>query len=180
MGFVAGVEEFALSVGSDGENLAFVAGGDVENAVGAERDIPDIFCFGIEEDGFFARDGDAIDLAVRGSGNVESAFGVEGDRLGDKIGGFKNGGRFAAVIEAKNFCGRAASGIESAFGVDAKRPEIGSVGVGEKSEFWGEFQAAVATDGYAVGGAFEKFFVSGLEPAASVLGVKREKDDAMK
>ena len=55
MGFVAVVEEFALTVWRHGEDLAFVSGGDVENAVGAEHEVPDVFRFGIEEDGFSRR-----------------------------------------------------------------------------------------------------------------------------
>jgi len=172
---VAGVEEFALAVGRDGEDLAFVACGYVENAIGAESDVPDVFCFGIEEDRFFTGRGDAIDLAVGGSGHIERAAGVEGHRLGYEVGGFKDGSRFAVVVEAKNFCGRAAGSIESAFGVDTERPEIGGVGVGEQREFWSEFKAAVAADGYAVGRAFEEFFIGGLQPAAGMLGAKKGK-----
>ena len=90
--------------------------------------------------------------------------------MGYQICGFKNGGRFAVAVEAENFCRRAACGIESAFGVDAKRPEIGGVGVGEEREFGSEFEAAVAADGYAMGCAFEEFFIGGLQPAASMFG----------
>src|SRR5580700_349224 len=175
MGFVAGVEKFALAVGGDGEDLALVACGYVENAVGAESEVPNVFCFGIEEDGFFAGRGDAIDLAVGGSGHIEHASGVEDDRLGHQICGFKNGGRFAAVVEAKNFCRRSAGGEQSALGGDAKRPEIGGVGVGEQREFGSELEAAVAADGHAMSRTFEEFFIGGLEPAASMLGAKKGK-----
>src|SRR4029077_20506556 len=42
VGFIAGVEKFALAVRTDGKDLAFVASGDVERAVRAEREIPDV------------------------------------------------------------------------------------------------------------------------------------------
>lgn len=177
VGLVTAVKEFAFAVGRDGEDQAFVAGGDVENAVGAKSDVPDVFCFGIEEDGFFAGGGDAIDLAVGRSGDVKSAFGVEGDSLGDEIGRVKDDSGFACPIEAKNFCGRTASGVERAFGVDAKRPEIRGVGVGEESKFRGELESAVAANSNTVSGAFEEFFVRGLEPAAGVFGVERRRKE---
>jgi len=72
-------------------------------------------------------------------------------------------------------CRRSAGGVQSAFGVDAKRPEIGGVGVGEEREFGSEFEAAVAANGYAMGCAFEEFFIGGLEPAAGMLGAKKGK-----
>ncbi len=50
--FVAGVKEFALAVGSDGENPPFIPGGDVEGAVRAEGEIPNVFRFGIEKTDF--------------------------------------------------------------------------------------------------------------------------------
>src|SRR6266852_315564 len=62
--FVAGVEEFALAVRRNGEDLAFVAGGDVQRAIGCEGQIPNVFCFGVEEDVFFTGGRDAINLAV--------------------------------------------------------------------------------------------------------------------
>jgi hypothetical protein len=101
MGFVAGVEEFALAVGRNGEDLSFIASGDEERAVGSKGEIPDVFGLGIEEDGLFASGGDAIDLAVGRRGYVERAFGVEGDGLGDEIGGFKNRDWLARAIAIK-------------------------------------------------------------------------------
>jgi hypothetical protein len=177
VGFVAGIKEFAFTIGGDREDLAFVAGGDVKNAVGAESDVPDVFCFGIEEDRFFAGRGDAIDLPVGRSGDVQSAFGVESNRLGDEIGGVKDDGGFARPIEPENFCRRATGGVERAFGIEAKRPEIRGVGVGEESKFWGELEAAVAANSNTVSGAFEEFFVRGLEPAAGVFGEKRRRKE---
>jgi len=50
MGFIAGVEKFALAVGRDRENLSLVAGRDVQGAIGAELDVPDIFGLRVEED----------------------------------------------------------------------------------------------------------------------------------
>ncbi len=54
VGFVAGVKELAFAVGRNGEDLALVASGDVKGTVGSEGEIPDVFGFGVEEDGFFA------------------------------------------------------------------------------------------------------------------------------
>jgi len=97
--------------------------------------------------------------------------------LGDQIGRVKDDSGFACPIEAKNFCGRAAGGVERAFGIEAKRPEIRGIGVGEESKFWSELEAAVAANGNTVGGAFEEFFVRGLEPAAGVFGEKRRRKE---
>ena len=120
MSLVAGVEEFTLAVGRDGEDLAFVACGYVEHAIGAESDVPNVFCFGIEEDGFFAGRGDAIDLAVGGCSDVKRAFGVEGDGLSDKIGRFKKRGRLACpvAVEAEDYGGRATRCVERTLRVD--------------------------------------------------------------
>jgi hypothetical protein len=79
--FVAGVEKFTLAIWRDGEDLSFVSGGDVESPVWPECQIPDVFCFGIEENGFFAGPRYAVNLAIGRSADIESAFGVEGDGL---------------------------------------------------------------------------------------------------
>ncbi len=55
--------------------------------------------------------------------------------------------------------------------------EIGGVGIGEKREFWSEFEAAVAADGYAVSRAFEEFFTKWSAASGSVCirdGLSRE------
>src|SRR6266403_2105593 len=130
--FVAGVEEFTLAVGRDRKDLSFVTGGDVESAVGSEREIPNIFCFGIEENGLLSRSRDPVNLAVGRSADIKSAFGIEADG-----------------------------------------PKIGSIRVGEQGEFGSEFEAAVAAHRDAMRGAFEEFIVSGLAPAAGVLGKNR-------
>jgi len=49
VGFVAGVEKFTLAVRGNGEDLTLVAGGDVESSVGRKREVPDVFCFWVEE-----------------------------------------------------------------------------------------------------------------------------------
>src|SRR5262249_25552257 len=54
VGFIAGIEKFALAVGRYRENLSLVAGRDVQGAIGAEFDVPDIFGLRVEKDGFFA------------------------------------------------------------------------------------------------------------------------------
>ncbi len=53
MSFVAGVEKFALAVGSYGEDLPLIACGNIKRAVSCEREIPDVFRLGIEEYSFF-------------------------------------------------------------------------------------------------------------------------------
>src|SRR5258708_13130819 len=75
--FVAGVKEFALAIGGDGEDLAFVTSGDVESSVGCECEVPDIFRLGIEENGFFAGSGDAVNLAISRSADLHTAFTVQ-------------------------------------------------------------------------------------------------------
>src|SRR5260370_39874104 len=70
----------------------------------------------------------------------------------------------------KGFCRRTSGGVEGAVGIDAHGPKIGRVCVGEQGEFGREFEAAVAADRHAVSGAFQEFIVSGLTPAAGVVG----------
>ncbi len=118
MSFVAGIEKLALSVGRDGEDLTFVAGGDVQRAVGCEGEIPDVFCFWVEEDQLFAGRRDAIDLAVGRGADVERSLGVEGNRLRREIARLKHRGGLAAGIEAENFGRRATRCVERTFGIE--------------------------------------------------------------
>ncbi len=105
--------------------------------------------------------------------NEERAFRIEGDDLGGEVRGVEDDGGFAVRIEAKYFRGRAARGVERAFGIDADGPQIRGIRVGEQREFWRELEAAIASHCHATGGALEELFVSGLAPAAGVLGKKR-------
>src|SRR5207253_11315667 len=77
---------------------------------------------------------------------------------------------FAGGIEAKYFCRRAARRIERAFGVEPDGPKIRSIRVSEQAEFRSEFEAAIAAHRHTMRGAFEEFIISGLAPAASMLG----------
>src|SRR5690348_6744547 len=87
--FVAGIEDFALAVGRDSEDLSLVAGGNVKSAVRRKREIPDVFCLGVEENGFFAVRRDFVNLAVGRSANIQRAFRIEGNGLRGKIGGIE-------------------------------------------------------------------------------------------
>ena len=135
----------------------------------------DVFCLGIEENGFFAGGGDAIDLAVRGSAYIKISLGIESDGLRGKFGGFENGdglhtcGGLARGVETKYFCRRTAGAVEDAFRVGVQRPEVGSVGIRQQREFRSQFEAAVAANRDTVSGAFQKFVVGGDAPVASVL-----------
>ena len=64
MRFLAGVEKLALAVGGYRKQLPFVPACDVERAVRAESQVPDVFRLGIEENGLLARGGNLVDLAV--------------------------------------------------------------------------------------------------------------------
>src|SRR6202035_2828051 len=77
VGFVARVKKFALAVGIHSENLTLIAGGHIESAVGGKCQVPNIFCLGIEEYGFFAGRRNAIYLAVRRSAHIKIALRVE-------------------------------------------------------------------------------------------------------
>src|SRR6266699_2376150 len=154
MGFIAGIEESTFAVGRKGE-------------------VPDVFCLGIEENGFVTRSSNSVNLAVGRSADIESAFGVKGNGLRGEVRGIEDDGRFAIRIEAKYSRGRAAGSVERALGIEPDRPEIGSIRVGEQSEFGREFEAAIAAHRHAMRGAFEEFIVCGLAPAASVLGEGR-------
>jgi len=170
--FVAGVEKLAFAVGPDGEDLSFVTGGDIKSSVGRKSEVPDVFRFGFEENGFLAGSRDPVNLAVGRSADIESAFGVKGDGLRGEIRGIENVGRFAVRIEAKYFRRRTAGSVEHALRIESYGPKIGSIRVGKQSDFGREFEAAVAAHRHAVRGAFEKFFVIGLAPATGVLGKK--------
>src|SRR5882762_3339156 len=132
MRFVAAIEQFALTIRRDSEDLPLIAGRDEQSAVRAKSEIPNVFRFWIKEDGFFAGCGDAIDLAVRRRGHIKRAFGVEGNCLRDEIGRLENGGGLArsAAFKAEDLCRRTAGGVERALRIDAQRPEIGSVCIG--------------------------------------------------
>src|SRR5216683_5333637 len=173
MCFVAGVEEFTFAVGRDGEYLTFVTSSDIEGSVGRKGQVPDVFCFGIEENGLLAGSRDSINLAVGGSADVERAFGVKGDGLCGEVRGIEDHGRLAVRIEAKYFRRRAARSVKRALGIEADGPKIGGIRIGQQSEFRRELKSAIAAHGHAMRGAFEEFFVSGLAPAASVLGEGR-------
>src|SRR5882762_10153159 len=185
MGFIAAIEKFTFTIRRDSENLAFIAGCDEESAVRAKSEIPNVFRFGVKEDGFFAGCGNAIDLAVRRCGYIKRAFGVEGNGLCDEVGGLENGGGLAccAAFKAEDFCRGSAGGVERALRVNAQRPKIGSVRIGNKSEFWRQLQPAIAAHRYAVGSAFKKIFIGGLAPGPRVLCQERrrgEREEAKK
>src|SRR2546421_1452455 len=56
------------------------------------------------------------------------------------------------------------------FWIEVDGPKIRGIGVGKQGDFGREFEAAVAAHSHTVRRAFEKFFVSGLAPAAGVGG----------
>src|SRR5713101_5651887 len=76
-------------------------------------------------------------------------------------------------FESKYFRRRAARSVKRALGIEADGPKIGGIRIGQQSEFRRELKSAIAAHGHAMRGAFEEFFVSGLAPAASVLGEGR-------
>src|SRR6267154_162772 len=137
MRFVAAIEKFTLAIRRDTENLPLISGCDEESTVRAKSEIPDVFRFRIKEDGFFAGWRNAIDLAVRRRGHIKHGFGVEGNCLRDEIGRLENGGGLTccAAFKAEDLCRGAAGGVKRALGIDAQRPEIGSVGIGDKRKF---------------------------------------------
>src|SRR5258707_6700557 len=126
MRFVAAIEKFALAIRRDSEDLPLIAGCDEESAVRAKSEIPDVFRFRVEEDGFFARRGNAIDLAVRRRGYIKRAFGVEGNGLCDEVGRLENGGGLAccAAFKTEDLCRRSAGSVERALGIDTQGPQI--------------------------------------------------------
>ena len=131
MRFVAGVEKLAFAVGPDGEDLSFVTGGDIKSSVGRKSEVPDVFRFGFEENGFLAGSRDPVNLAVGRSADIQSAFGVKGDSLRGEIRGIESDDRFTVRIEAKYFRRRAAGSVENALGIEAYGPKIGSIRVGK-------------------------------------------------
>src|SRR5437773_2455656 len=126
--FVAGVEKLAFAVGPDGEDLSFVTGGDIKSSVGRKSEVPDVFRFGFEENGFLAGSRDPVNLAVGRSADIESAFGVKGDGLRGEIRGIENVGRFAVRIEAKYFRRRTGGSVEHALRIESYGPKIGKIG----------------------------------------------------
>src|SRR5882762_3387688 len=185
MRFIAAIEDLALTIRRHRENLPLIAGCDEESAVRAKSEIPHVFRFWIKEDGFFPGWRNAVYLAVRRRGHIKHAFGVEGNGLRDEIGRLENGGGLAccAAFKAENFCGGSAGRIERTLRVNAQRPKIGSVCIGNKSEFWRQLQPAIAAHRYAMGSAFKKIFIGGLAPGPRVLCQERrrgEREEAKK
>src|SRR5258706_376716 len=90
--------------------------GDVDGAVGGDGDIPNIFCFGMEEKGLLPRSRDPVNLAAGRSADIKAALGVKGDGLCGKVGGIEADGGLAGRIEAKYFRGRPACSVERALG----------------------------------------------------------------
>src|SRR4029077_14373415 len=127
MSLVAGVEEFAFAFGRDGEDLSFVTGGDIKSSVGRKSEVPDVFCFRIEENGFLAGGRNFVNIAVGRCADIKSAPGVKSDGLGREVCGIENHTGFAIRIEAEYLCGRAAGGVECALGIKPDGPQIGSV-----------------------------------------------------
>ena len=74
MRFVAGVKEFTPAVGGHGEKLSFVSCRDVERAIGAEGQVPNVFRLGIKENGLLPGGGNLVDLAVGRSADVKRAL----------------------------------------------------------------------------------------------------------
>src|SRR6266403_1065628 len=118
MRFVAAIEDLALTIRRDCEDLPLIAGCDEESAVRAKSEIPDVFRFWIKEDGFFAGWRNAIDLAVRRRGHIKHAFGVEGNCLRDEIGRLENNGGLAcrAAFKAEDLCRGPTGGVKRALG----------------------------------------------------------------
>src|SRR6267154_275751 len=179
MRFVAAIEKFALAIRRHSENLPLIAGRDEESAVGAKSEIPDVFRFRVEEDGFFPGWRNAIDLAVRRCGHIKHTFGVEGNCLRDEIGRLENDGGLAwgAAFKAENLCRGPAGGVKRALRIDAQRPEIGCVRIGDKRKFRRKLQPAVAAHRHAVRSAFKKIFIGGLAPGPRVLGQERRRGE---
>src|SRR5258708_4060473 len=127
MSFVAGVRKFTFAVMRNRKELSFVTCSDVESAIGRKREVPDVFGFGIEENGLLAGRRDTVDLAIGRSADVQNAFGVKGDGLGGEVGRIKNYVGFAARIETKDFRRRTTRRVQSTLGINAQGPKIGSV-----------------------------------------------------
>src|SRR5262249_34775548 len=107
--FLAGLEKLALAVWGHLDNLSLVPSRDVQRAVRSKFEVPDVFGFGIEEDGLFPGRGNAVDLAIGRGADIERAFAVKGDGLRGKLARLKDGRGFSAGVELENL-GRRAPG----------------------------------------------------------------------
>ena len=170
---VARIKQFALAVGRHGKKLTFVTRGDVKCPIRGKGQIPDVFCFGVKENGLLAGCRNLVDLAVRRSADVKRAFRVEDDGLRRQVRGIEHDLGLRIGIKAKHLCGRTACCVKHTFWVEANAPQIRGIGVREQSEFGSKFETTIAAHCDTVGCAPQEFFVGGLAPAARVLREKR-------
>src|SRR5712692_2859755 len=178
--FLSGIEKFALAIGRNGKDLAFIPGGDINGAAGAHGEVPDIFCFWLEENRFLSRWGDLVDLAVRRCGDEEIVVCIHGERLSDQFIRFKSLYRLSGRIEPKDFGVRPASGIQISFRVEPQRPQIRGIRVGKSRKARRQNQPAVAAHGDSVRGAAQKLLECGLPPVARVLGERQRRERSRK
>ncbi|MGH9730917.1 MAG: hypothetical protein ACRD4A_04400 [Candidatus Acidiferrales bacterium] len=86
MTFIALEEELALAIWADSVNLSFVASGDKERADGVKGEGPNVFRFGIEEDGVLAVGRDFIDFPIRRRCDVDVVLLIDREGLSCKLG----------------------------------------------------------------------------------------------
>jgi hypothetical protein len=148
------IKKLAVTVWRYGVDLAFVSGANEQSALRVQHERPDIFRFGIEEDGLLSFGRNFVDFAIGRCADVEIVVRIECDGLRGKFGSFEYRGGFGGVVEAQDFCVGATGGVNAATRIGTQRPEVQQIGIGEGCELGRGDELAVAANGYASGGAF--------------------------
>ena len=140
MDFIAFEEKRRLALRADFENLAMIAGRDIEGASIVENDVPDVFGIGIEVGGcapgrfriclgalrgFSTRRFETIDLAIGRGGRIDKAALVDDQSLYLQFLRLEDGRNLTFGRNAINAGRRPCGGIDVARGIRCNRPDVG-------------------------------------------------------
>src|ERR1700737_992831 len=88
--FLAAIKKLSFYIGCDRKNRARVTGSYVNSPIFVDSQIPDVFCFGIEEYGRLSRGRDLINFSVRRRTYEQVSSGIDGERLRRQFGRFEH------------------------------------------------------------------------------------------
>ena len=144
------IPDFAVAGAIHAEDLALIAGADVEGAIGADGQRPDVACFGCEVLGGLAVL-DAVDLAVGRGAGVDRAGAIHGEGEDLGLGRGPQQRALAGAIDLVEAAAMAGGGVERAIGALRQRPDHGLIAGEEGIDFGGEGEAAFAAEREAAG-----------------------------
>ena len=145
--------------------------GQKEIAVGVEGHVPDVVCFGVEEDRGVAVSVDFEDFGFGGGGGVDVVVRSHGESVDFHGFGLEQGACLALGRDAEDFGFRAGAGVKVAAAVYRHCLKVRGRRFVEFAQLRGEEQFAVAADRDAFGPAFLKVTEGGLVPSLCRFGV---------